>query len=75
MPLRPTDILALACCRAAPYFFLPILLPMDEVHGIISISFASVPAGLPMLSLFHIRNPCSERESFQTRSLGSYKDS
>ena len=30
---------------------------------------------LPMLSFFHIRNPCGERESFQTRNLGSYKDS
>ena len=29
----------------------------------------------PMLSPFHIRNPCGERESFQTRSLGNYKDS
>ena len=46
---------------------------MDEVHGIISISFAGVPTCLPMFSPFHIRNPCGKRESFQTQSLGSYK--
>ena len=27
---------------------------------------------LPMLSPFHTRNPCSARESLQTRNLGSY---
>ena len=42
---------------------------MDEVHGIIFISFAGVSTCLPMLSPFHIRNPCGERESFQTRNL------
>ena len=58
-----------------PNWFFPFPPPMDEVHGIISISFAGVSTCLPMLSPFHIRNPCSERESFQTRNLGSYKDS
>ena len=46
---------------------------MDEVHGIISISFAGVSTCLPTLFPLHIRNPRSERESFQTRNLGSYK--
>ena len=46
---------------------------MDEVRGGIFIRFAEVLVGLPMLSLFHIGSPCGERESFQTRILGSYK--
>ena len=47
--------------------------PMDKVHGGISIRFAVVLVCLPMLSPFHIGSPCGERESFQARILGSYK--
>ena len=35
-------------------------------------SFCRGSRALPMLSLFHIGGPCGERESFQTRNLGSY---
>ena len=35
-------------------------------------SFCRGSRALPMLFPFHIRNPCGERESFQTRILGSY---
>ena len=38
------------------------------------IRFAEVLVYLPMLSPFHIGSPCGERESFQTRNLGSYKE-
>ena len=55
-----------------PMPVLPILHPMDEVHGGISIRFAVVLVCLPMLSPFPIGRPCGERESFQTRILGSY---
>ena len=37
------------------------------------IRFAEVLVCLPMLSPFHIGSPCGERELFQTRVLGSYK--
>ena len=58
-----------------PSRFFPFSLPWTKSMGFIFISFASVPTCLPMLSPFHICNPCSKRESFQTRNLSSYKDS
>ena len=45
--------------------------PMDEVRGFFY-SFCRGSRALPMLSFFHICRPCGERESFQTRNLGSY---
>ena len=44
---------------------------MDFVHGVFY-SFCRGSRALPMLSFFHICRPCGERESFQTRILGSY---
>ena len=35
-------------------------------------SFCRGSRALPMLSFFHICRPCGERESSQTRNLGSY---
>ena len=43
-------------------------------HGDYFVRFAGVPTCTAMLSPFHIRNSCSERESGQTRNLGSYSD-
>ena len=37
-------------------------------------SFCRGSRALPMLSLFPICRPCGERESFQTRNLGSNYD-
>ena len=56
----------------SPTSSFPFPVPMDEVHGIISIRFAEVPCALPMLSPFRIGSSCGKRESFRTRILGSY---
>ena len=56
----------------SPTSSFPFPVPMDGVHGIISIRFAVVLVCLPMLFPFHIGSPCGERESFQARILGSY---